>query len=97
MTTNLKPLAYPHFRNDLKDKEMITKNTKILTIGLLLTTSIINAGVVNPFSECNTKQAYIMGNKCEKLNGRAYDQCERETLKEFFKCVSDRKGAKDGN
>lgn len=41
----------------------------------------------NPFSECNAQQSKIMIIKCEPLSGKAYTECESETLKQFYKCV----------
>ena len=48
--------------------------------------------IYNPASTCNEKQAKIMTNKCDKLDDKAYELCESETMKAFFKCV---KGAKN--
>ncbi len=76
---------------------MITQIIKNLTIAIILLTSVSYAGFINPLSECNIKQAQIMATKCNKLNDVQYTACERESLEEFFKCVANERGAKDGN
>ena len=91
------PLSHPlkiHANHKTKDIEMITKYTKILALAILFATSAVYAELYNPFSTCNVKQAQIMTNKCEKLSGKAYTECERQTLQEFFTCVSGEKGGK---
>jgi len=84
-----------HKINHSRNIKMITKNSTITAIAIaLLTTSSLNAfEFYNPFSSCNAEQSKIMKNKCDRLSGKDYKVCERETLKQFFNCV---KGANDG-
>lgn len=78
---------------------MITQVIKNTTLSILLffSTATLQAfELINPFSECNQQQSEIMKTKCEPLSGEAYTACERETLKQFFKCVESDKRVKDG-
>lgn len=70
---------------------MLSQKSTIIAIAILLSTTL-HAEFYNPLSECNVKQAQIMTTKCEKLSGKAYTECERQTLQEFFTCVSGEKG-----
>lgn len=63
-----------------------------LTLFLLIST-LQAFEFLNPLSECNAQQSKIMNTKCEPLSGKAYAECERETLKQFEACV---KGANNG-
>ncbi|MBU1666927.1 hypothetical protein KKC13_00790 [bacterium] len=76
---------------------MITKKTIIIATTMLLSTTTTSQAfeLYNPASTCNAQQSLTMGTKCEPLSGQAFALCERETLQQFFKCVTG-KGVKDG-
>lgn len=61
-------------------------------MAILLSTSLHAFEFYNPLSQCNIQQSKIMNTKCEPLSGKAYTECERQTLQQFFKCVADSKG-----
>ncbi|MBU1666932.1 hypothetical protein KKC13_00815 [bacterium] len=71
----------------------------VVVVGLLLAlfipTFVEAFELYNPASTCNAQQSLTMGTKCEPLSGQAFALCERETLQQFFKCVTG-KGVKDG-
>lgn len=62
-------------------------NQKMISISIMLITINIHAMETHDLlTECNQQQSKMMKTKCNKLDGKAYSECERETVKIFLKC-----------
>jgi len=67
-----------------------------ITMLLITTATLQSFELHNPASTCNAQQSLTMKTKCKPLSGAKYGKCERETLKQFFKCVKSNKGENNG-